>query len=353
MSSHGQVAPDAAAPGRGPVLPRDLRGFALLVALLLVAPLAGAYPIFVMKMLCYALFACAFNLLLGYAGLLSFGHAAFLGSAAYISGQALKVWGLPTPLGLLLGCAVGAGLGLVIGWLAIRRTGVYLTMITLAFGQMLYFVYLEANFTGGEDGLQGVPRGTLFGLDLQSDLVLYYVILALFGAGFLLIYRTVHSPFGQVLKAIRENEPRATSLGYDSARFKLLAFVISAALAGLAGAMKTVVLGFATLSDAHWSLSGLVILMTLVGGVGTLMGPVIGACAIVALENKLGDLGTWLARVTGIDWFATLDESATIVTGLIFVACVMSFRRGIVGEIAAWRERASASARTSATSTPP
>jgi len=325
--------------GLGNLVPPDLRGFAVLAAVMLVAPLAGGYPIFLMKMLCYALFACAFNLLMGYAGLLSFGHAAFLGSAAYLSGQALKVWGMPTPLGLLFGAAVGAVLGLIIGWLAIRRTGVYLTMITLAFGQMLYFFYLQAGFTGGEDGLQGVPRGTLFGLDLGSDLTLYYVVLALFAAGFLLIYRTVHSPFGQILKAIRENEPRTTSLGYDTARFKLLAFVISAALAGLAGAMKTLVLGFATLSDAHWSLSGLVILMTLVGGVGTLMGPIIGAFAIVALEDKISDLGSWLARVTNVEWFASLGESSTIVTGLIFVVCVLAFRRGVVGEIIAWRAR--------------
>ena len=317
----------------------DLKWFGGLVVLLLLAPLAGVYPILVMKTLCYALFACAFNLLMGYAGLLSFGHAAFLGSAAYLTGQALKAWGLPTLGGLAFGAAVGAALGLVIGWLAIRRTGVYLTMITLAFGQMLYFVYLQASFTGGEDGLQGVPRGSLLGIDLGPDLHLYYVILALFVIGFLLIYRTVHSPFGQILKAIRENEPRTTSLGYDAARFKLIAFVISASLAGLAGAMKTAVLGFATLSDAHWSLSGLVILMTLVGGVGTMLGPIVGAFLVVTLEDKIGDLGTFLAQATGAEWFASLGESATIVTGLIFVLCVMLFRRGVVGEIEAWRAR--------------
>ena len=320
--------------------PPGLRLFAALVVVLIAAPFLGAYPIFVMTMLCYALFACALNLLMGYAGLLSFGHAAFIGSAAYLSGQAMKVWGFPAPLGLAFGALVGGALGLVIGWLAIRRTGVYLTMITLAFGQLLYFVYLQAGFTGGEDGLQSVPRGTLFGLvDLSSDVHVYYVVLAIFVGCFLLIHRTVHSPFGQILKAIRENEPRTTSLGYDTARFKLIAFVISAAIAGLAGATKTLVLGFATLSDAHWSLSGLVILMTLVGGVGTMLGPVVGAFAIVALENKISDLGTWLAQVTGIDWFASLGESATIVTGIIFVACVMLFRKGVVGEFEAWRAK--------------
>ena len=240
----------------------------LLVLLMLVAllPLVGAYPVFVMKVMCFALFACAFNLLIGYTGLLSFGHAAFLGVAAYAAGHALKV-GVPTEVGLLVGTLAGAALGFVMGALAIRRSGIYFSMITLALAQMLYFFFLQAPFTGGEDGLQSVPRGTLLGfIDLSNDLTLYYVILGIFVLSFLLIYRTVHSPFGQVLKAIRENEPRATSLGYDVARFKLLAFVLSAALAGLAGASKTLVLGFATLSDAHWTTSGLVILMVLVGG---------------------------------------------------------------------------------------
>jgi branched-chain amino acid transport system permease protein len=220
-------------------------------------------------------------------------------------------------------------------------------MITLALAQMLFFFFLQAPFTGGEDGLQGVPRGRILGLiDLSSDLALYYVVLALFVLSFLLIYRTVHSPFGQVLKAIRENEPRAMSLGYDTARFKLLAFVLSAALAGLAGATKTLVLGFATLTDAHWSMSGLVILMVIVGGMGTMLGPILGAFIIVALENKVGDIGMFLGRVTGIDWFNGLGESVTVVTGLIFVICVMSFRRGIVGEINEWwaRRRAAAAA---------
>jgi branched-chain amino acid transport system permease protein len=316
------------------------RGFALYLVLLAAVaalPLTGAYPVFVMKVLCYALFACAFNLLIGFTGLLSFGHAAFLGGAAYAAGHALKVWGLPTELGLLAGMAAGAALGLVMGGLAIRRSGIYFSMITLALAQMLYFFFLQAPFTGGEDGLQSVPRGTLLGfIDLKSDLTLYYVVLAIFVASFLLIFRTVHSPFGQVLKAIRENEARATSLGYDTARFKLLAFVLSAALAGLAGATKTLVLGFATVTDAHWSTSGLVILMVLVGGMGTMFGPILGAFIVVALENKVGDIGMFLGRVTGIEWFNGLGEAVTVVIGLIFVVCVMSFRRGLVGEFHAW-----------------
>jgi branched-chain amino acid transport system permease protein len=314
----------------------------LLVLLVLVAllPLVGAYPVFVMKVMCFALFACAFNLLIGYTGLLSFGHAAFLGVAAYAAGHALKVWGVPTEVGLLVGTLAGAALGFVMGALAIRRSGIYFSMITLALAQMLYFFFLQAPFTGGEDGLQSVPRGTLLGfIDLSNDLTLYYVILGIFVLSFLLIFRTVHSPFGQVLKAIRENEPRATSLGYDVARFKLLAFVLSAALAGLAGASKTLVLGFATLSDAHWTTSGLVILMVLVGGMGTMLGPILGAFIVVALENKVGDIGAFLGRTTGIEWFNGLGEAVTIVTGLIFVICVMAFRRGLVGEFQAWWAR--------------
>ena len=314
----------------------------LLVLLILVAllPMVGAYPVFVMKVMCFALFACAFNLLIGYTGLLSFGHAAFLGVAAYAAGHALKVWGVPTEVGLLAGTLAGAALGFVMGALAIRRSGIYFSMITLALAQMLYFFFLQAPFTGGEDGLQSVPRGTLLGfIDLSNDLTLYYVILGIFVLSFLLIFRTVHSPFGQVLKAIRENEPRATSLGYDVARFKLLAFVLSAALAGLAGASKTLVLGFATLSDAHWTTSGLVILMVLVGGMGTMLGPILGAFIVVALENKVGDIGAFLGRTTGIEWFNGLGEAVTIVTGLIFVICVMAFRRGLVGEFQAWWAR--------------
>jgi branched-chain amino acid transport system permease protein len=285
-----------------------------------------------MKALCFALFACAFNLLIGFTGLLSFGHAAFLGVAAYTAGHALKVWGLPAPLGLLVGAGAAALLGGAFGWLAIRRSGIYFSMITLALAQMLYFVFLQAPFTGGEDGLQSVPRGSFLGLDIGNDLVLYYVVLAIFVGAFWLIYRTVHSPFGQVLTSIRENEARAVSLGYEVDRFKLVAFVLSAGLAGLAGATKTLVLGFATLTDAVWTTSGAVILMTLVGGMGTMVGPMVGALVIIALENKIGDVGKALADLTGIAWFNGLGESVTLVTGLIFIVCVLAFRRGLVGE---------------------
>lgn len=310
-----------------------LLGYAVLFLAVALLPAVGAYPIFVMKVMCYALFACAFNLLIGFTGLLSFGHAAFLGMAAYTAGHALKVWGFPAPLGLAFGTAMAALTGLVFGWLAIRRSGIYFAMITLALAQMLFFVFLQAPFTGGEDGLQGVPRGSFLGLDLGNDLVLYYVVLGIFIAGFWLIYRIVHSPFGQVLTSIRENESRAVSLGYDVDRFKLVAFVLSAALAGLAGATKTLVLGFATLNDAVWTTSGLVILMTLVGGMGTMVGPIVGALVIIALENKIGNLGRALADMTGIGWFNGLGESVTLVTGLIFIVCVLAFRRGLVGEL--------------------
>jgi branched-chain amino acid transport system permease protein len=311
-------------------------GYAIAFALALAAPFVG-YPVFLMKLLCFALFACAFNLLIGFTGLLSFGHAAFFGSAGYVAGYALASLGWPVELSLLAGVAAGAGIGLVIGGLAIRRQGIYFAMITLALAQMVYFLALRLPFTGGEDGLQGVPRGKLLGMiDLSNDTVLYYVVLAIAIGGFALIMRTVHSPFGQVLKAIKENEPRAISLGYDVDRYKLLAFVLSAALAALAGATKTLVLGFETLTDVHWTMSGLVILMTLVGGMGTLAGPILGAVIIIALENKLGDFGTFLASHTGIDWFNTLGESVSMVTGLIFIACVLLFRRGIVGEMLAY-----------------
>jgi branched-chain amino acid transport system permease protein len=308
-------------------------GIALAIAL--AAPFIG-YPVFLMKLLCFGLFACAFNLLIGYTGLLSFGHAAFFGSAGYVAGHALTVWGLPPELALVLGTVAGALIGLVMGMLAIRRQGIYFSMITLALAQMVYFVALRAPFTHGEDGLQGVPRGKLFGfVDLGNDLTMYYVVLAIALAGLALIVRTVHSPFGQVLSAIKENEPRAISLGYDVDRYKLVALVLSAALAGLAGATKTLVLGFETLTDVHWTMSGLVILMTLVGGMGTLVGPIIGAFIIIALENKLGDVGNFLVATTGVEWFSTLGESVGMVTGLIFIACVLLFRRGIVGEIGA------------------
>ncbi|KQW64831.1 branched-chain amino acid ABC transporter permease [Variovorax sp. Root411] len=314
--------------------------YALLLVALVAAPFFGAYPVFVMKLMCFALFAAAFNLLLGFTGLLSFGHAAFLGGSAYVAGHAIKVWGLTPELGLIAGTLSGAFLGWIFGVLAIRRQGIYFAMITLALAQMMFFVALQARFTGGEDGLQGVPRGKLFGLiDLSNDLTMYYVALVIVVAAFLLIVRTIHSPFGQVLKGIKENEPRALSLGYDVSRFKLLAFVISAALSGLAGSLKTLVLGFATLSDVHWTASGQVILMTLVGGLGTLSGPLVGSAVVVLLENKIGELGNLLARITAVDWFNTLGESVTMVTGLIFVICVLAFRKGIMGEIIAFIDR--------------
>ncbi len=295
------------------------------LAILVVAPFAGLYPIFGMKALCFAIFACAFNLLLGFTGLLSFGHAAYLGAAAYATGWLVRSAGWSPELGVLAGTVFAAAIGLVVGLLAIRRQGIYFAMITLAMAQMVYFVWLQAPFTGGEDGLQGVPRGKLFGLvDLGNDTVLYYVVLAVFVAVFLGIVRIVHSPFGQVLKAVRENEPRAVSLGYDVDKYKLLGFVLSTALAGLAGSMKTLVLGFATLSDAHWSLSGEVVLMTLLGGMGTFAGPVVGAFTIIGLQNFLADrVGSWV----------------TVIIGAIFVICVVAFRRGFVGELIAWRKR--------------
>jgi branched-chain amino acid transport system permease protein len=298
-----------------------LAGLLVLIA----APFIGLYPVFMMKALCYAIFACAFNLLLGYTGLLSFGHAAFMGSAAYATGWLVRTAGWSPELGLLAGAGVGALLGLAVGLIAIRRQGIYFAMITLAMAQMIYFVCLQAPFTGGEDGLQGVPRGKLFGLiPLDNDLVLYFVVVAIFVAVFLFIIRIVHSPYGQVLKAIRENEARAVSLGYDVDRYKLLAFVISTALAGLAGSLKTLVLGFATLSDVHWSLSGEVVLMTLLGGMGTFAGPVIGAFTIIGLQNFLADrVGSWV----------------TVIIGATFVVCVVAFRRGIVGELLAWQQR--------------
>jgi branched-chain amino acid transport system permease protein len=299
---------------------RDRIVFAILLAALAAAPFV-VYPVLVMKVLCFALFACALNLLLGFTGLLSFGHAAFLGAAAYSTGHVLTQWSVTPEIGLALGVLVSAALGAVFGSLAIRRQGIYFAMVTLALAQMVYFFCLQAPFTGGEDGLQGVPRGKLFGLiDLRNDMVMYYVVAAIFAAGFWFVLRVIHSPFGQVLKAIRENEPRALSLGYDVDRYKLIAFVLSAALAGLAGATKTLVLGFATLTDVHWATSGEVVLMTLVGGVGTLLGPIVGAIVIIVLQNELADkVGSWV----------------TVIMGGIFVVNVLLFRRGIVGEIAA------------------
>ncbi|MCX7173068.1 MAG: branched-chain amino acid ABC transporter permease [Proteobacteria bacterium] len=303
---------------------RSMFGYLALLVLGLFAPFLF-YPVLVMKVLCFALFACAFNLLLGYTGLLSFGHAAFFGTAAYAAGHAIKVWGLPTELGLLTGVLASTLLGWAFGSLAIRRLGIYFAMVTLALAQMMYFLFLQAPFTGGEDGLQGVPRGTLLGfIDLANDLNLYYFVLAIFVAAFWLIYRTIHSPFGQVLKAIRENEARAISLGYDVAKYKLLAFVLSAALAGLAGATKMLVFKFATLTDARWHQSGEVVLMTILGGMGTVLGPVVGSTVIVVLQNELAD---------------KVGSLVTVIMGSIFVVCVLLFRRGIVGEIAALYKR--------------
>ncbi|NYT59780.1 branched-chain amino acid ABC transporter permease [Alcaligenaceae bacterium] len=313
---------------------RQLISYILVAIIIALLPAIGAYPIFVMKVMCYALFACAFNLLLGYTGLLSFGHAAFLGGAAYAAGHAMAVWGFSTLAGLLFGTVVAALMGLVMGALATRRSGIYFAMITLAMAQMVFFFFLQAPFTHGEDGLQGIPRGTLFGLDLSQDINLYYVVMGIFFLGYAICWRTINSPFGQVLKAIRENEPRAISLGYNVDNFKLLVFVLSAALAGLAGATKALVFVSATLSDATWQMSGMVILMTLIGGLGTFTGPVIGAIIVVMLENKVGEFGRFLSSATGIEWFKILGESVTIVIGLIFIICVMAFRRGIVGELA-------------------
>ena len=296
-----------------------LYGILVLIALLL--PFQDfIYLVFAMKVLCFALFACAFNLLLGFTGLLSFGHAAFFGTAAYITAYFCKEVGLSPELGIILG-VVGSGIfGYLIGSLAIRRQGIYFAMVTLALSQMVYFLAVQLPYTGGEDGIQGVPRGMLFGLiDLKDDVAMYYFVLVVFLFGFALIMRAVHSPFGQVLKAIRENEPRAISLGYDVDRFKLMSFVISAALSGLAGSMKSLVFQLATLTDVHWHMSGEVVLMTLLGGMGTILGPVVGAGIVVGLQNYLANIGSW----------------STIATGFIFVICVLAFRRGVVGEIAA------------------
>jgi branched-chain amino acid transport system permease protein len=299
-------------------------GTVIMTVALAIAPFVGVYPVFLMKALCFALFACAFNLLLGFGGLLSFGHAMFLGTAGYVCAHAAKVWGLSPELAIACGTAAAALLGAVVGALAIRRQGIYFAMITLAVAQMMYFFYLQTPFTHGEDGIQAVPRGRLFGLlDLSQPLTIYYTVLTIFIAGFLLIYRIIHSPFGQVLKAIRENEPRAISLGYDADRYKLLAFVLSATLAGLAGATKAIVFQLASLTDVHWSMSGEVVLMTLLGGMGTIFGPVVGAFVIAGLENYLAGFGEWV----------------TVITGAIFVICVLAFRRGIVGELAAWWAR--------------
>jgi branched-chain amino acid transport system permease protein len=292
--------------------------FLVLALAFLLAPLV-LYPVFLMKVMCFALFACAFNLLIGYGGLLSFGHAMFLGTAGYVSAHAAKVWGLPPELAILAGTGAAALLAVVSGLLAIRRQGIYFAMITLALAQMMFFFYLQTPFTGGEDGIQAVPRGRLLGLiDLDNIWAMYGTVYVVFMAGFLLIYRVIHSPFGQVLQAIRENEQRAISLGYATTRYKFLAYLLSGTLSGLAGATKAIVFQLASLTDVHWSMSGEVVLMTLLGGLGTVFGPVVGALTVVSMENYLAQLGAWV----------------TVVQGTIFVVCVLAFRRGIVGELA-------------------
>ncbi|WP_043335234.1 branched-chain amino acid ABC transporter permease [Belnapia moabensis] len=292
----------------------------VMLAVLAIGPFL-LYPVFLMKLLCFALFACAFNLLIGYVGLLSFGHAAYFGMGGYLAGHAAKVWGLTPELAIITGGATAALLGAVAGWVAIRRQGIYFAMITLALAQMIYFLCVQLPFTGGEDGIQAIPRGSLFGVvPLDRDLTLYWVVAGIFLLGFLMIHRIIHSPYGMVLKSIRENEPRAISLGYRTDDYKLLAFILSAGLAGVAGATKSIVFGIATLTDVHWSMSGEVVLMTLVGGLGTVFGPVVGAAVIVTMQNYLAELGAWV----------------TVIQGVIFVICVLAFRRGIVGEIGNW-----------------
>ncbi len=291
--------------------------YVVLLLALIAAPFVG-YPIFLMTCLCFALFASAFNLLIGFTGLLSFGHAMFFGFAAYVSAHAAKVWGLTPELAVLAGTLSAAVIGLLTGWLAVRRQGIYFAMVTLALAQMIYFICVQAPFTYAEDGIQSVPRGKLFGLiDLGNEVTMYFFVLALCLAGFALIHRIIHSPFGQVLKSICENEPRALSLGYDVDKYKLMAFVLSATLAGLAGAVKSLALGLATLTDVSWQMSGEVVLMTLLGGMGTILGPALGATIIITMQNYLANMGSWV----------------TIIMGVTFVACVLVFRRGIVGEI--------------------
>jgi branched-chain amino acid transport system permease protein len=302
----------------------EMIAFGIMTALLVIVPWTGIYVFFVMQSLCFALLACAFNLLIGYSGLLSFGHAMFLGTAGYVSGHALKVWGVPPELGILAGTAAAAGLGVITGVVAIRRQGIYFAMITLALSQLLYFIYLQVPFTHGEDGIQGIPQGYLFGIfNLANPTVLYYTVLAGFLFGFLLIFRTINSPFGEVLKAIRENEPRAISLGYKTDQYKLLAYILSGTLAGFAGSLKVFVAQNASLSDVEVAMSGQIVLMTLVGGLGTVFGPVVGAFIIVATQQYLAGFGQWV----------------TVIQGTIFVTCVLTFRRGIVGEIAHYLKR--------------
>ncbi len=302
----------------------EMVAFVIMALLLASVPFTSIYPYFVMQALCFALFACAFNLLIGYSGLLSFGHAMFLGTAGYATAHALKVWGVSPELGIVVGVLAAAALSVVTGLIAIRRQGIYFAMITLALSQLLYFIYLQTPFTHGEDGIQGIPQGKMFGVfDLSNSTTLYYVILAVFLLAFLLIYRTINSPFGEVLKSIRENEQRAISLGYKTDQYKLLAFILSGTLAGLAGAMKVFVAQNASLTDVHWTMSGEVVLMTLVGGLGTVFGPVVGAFVIIAMQQYLAGFGQWV----------------TVIQGAIFVICVLTFRRGVIGEIAHYFKR--------------
>ena len=313
-----------AVPASGRSTSDEMVAFVIMALLLAAVPFTGIYPYFVMQALCFALFACAFNLLIGYSGLLSFGHAMFLGTAGYATAHALKVWGASPELGIVFGVIAAAALSVITGLIAIRRQGIYFAMITLALSQLLYFIYLQTPFTHGEDGIQGIPQGKMFGVfDLSNSTTLYYVILAVFLLAFLLIYRAINSPFGEVLKSIRENEQRAISLGYKTDQYKLLAFILSGTLAGLAGAMKVFVAQNASLTDVHWSMSGEVVLMTLVGGLGTVFGPVIGAFVIIAMQQYLAGFGQWV----------------TVIQGAIFVVCVLTFRRGVIGEIAHYFKR--------------
>jgi branched-chain amino acid transport system permease protein len=310
------------------VTPRAMRdeiiAFCLMAGLLAIVPWTGIYPFFVMQALCFALLACAFNLLIGYGGLLSFGHAMFLGTAGYVTAHALKVWAVPPELGILAGTAAAAALAVITGLVAIRRQGIYFAMITLALSQLLFFVYVQTPFTHGEDGIQGVPQGYLFGIfNLANSTVLYYVVLAGFLFGFLVIFRTINSPFGEVLKAVRENEPRAISLGYKTEQYKLVAYILSGTLAGLAGSLKVFVAQNASLTDVEVAMSGQIVLMTLVGGLGTVFGPVVGAFVIIAMQQYLAGFGQWV----------------TVIQGGIFVACVLTFRRGVIGEIAHYFRR--------------
>jgi branched-chain amino acid transport system permease protein len=315
---------DNAAPATGRSTTDEMIGFVVMTALLVAVPLTGIYPYFVMQALCFALFACAFNLLIGYGGLLSFGHAMFLGTAGYVTGHALKEWGVSPEIGVVLGTLGAGALSVITGLIAIRRQGIYFAMITLALSQLLFFIYLQTPFTHGEDGIQGIPQGKMFGIfDLSQPITLYYVVLAIFLLGFLLIYRAINSPFGEVLKSIRENEQRAISLGYKTDQYKLLAYILSGTLAGLAGAVKVFVAQNASLTDVHWTMSGEVVLMTLVGGLGTVFGPVVGAFVIIAMQQYLAGFGQWV----------------TVIQGVIFVICVLTFRRGIIGEIAHFFKR--------------